>query len=307
MDEIVRGLTSKQKCLPTKLFFDEIGSELFLRITEQPEYYVARVESALLSQYASEMIRALQFPKRIASAVVEFGASSEDKATCLLDAENASFSTYVAIDISPTVLQAIEQRMKVTHPNVTVMTIRADFLELLSVSEFVSDLSVLGFFPGNTIANFPPADVVTLLAKIREAFRRTHLAFIIGIDLCRDPVRLTAAYNDAAGIQAAFHRNLLVNVNRLTSGDLNDRAFRHSAMWNEVEGRMEFDLVSRCDQVAYVAGYRIHFYEGEKIRTGISHKFHSEEFTELVSAAGWKTGNVWKDPESLFGIFLMFG
>jgi L-histidine N-alpha-methyltransferase len=306
VQEIVQGLTSDQKTLPSKLLYDAAGSALFQRITELPEYYVTRTERKVLGEHAADIIAAIPADAGHGRALVEFGASDETKAVTLLDVARGHFSAYVAIDISPSVLGPIRARMKVTHPRIHVETLVADFLQPLAMPGTLGGSQAVGFLPGSTIGQYAPTAVVGFLGNVRRALAgAARPAFVIGTDQCRDPKRVLPAYNDSAGVSKAFNLNMLSHINGLTDGNLDPSRFGHEAKWNPREERVEIYLKSEVAQTARIAGHSIHFAAGETVRTGMSYKYSRERFVAIAADAGWSSAGFWEDSEKLFGIHLL--
>jgi dimethylhistidine N-methyltransferase len=306
LDEILLGLTSEKKTLPSKLLYDATGSELFQRITELPEYYLTRTEKKLLWGRAPDIVASVPFEAGRERALVEFGASDENKAVSLLNVAESHFSAYLAIDISPSVLGPIRMRMQVSHPQIKVETLQADFLQPLAMPETLREMHMVGFLPGSTIGQFSPAAVVQFLENARHALTGAgRAAFVIGIDQCRDAERLLPAYDDSAGISRAFSLNILSHINRLAGCDLDLSSFGRKVLWNPREERVEMYLESRSAQSARIAGRSIRFAEGETIQTGISYKYGKERFLSIAATAGWDSAGFWQDSEKLFGIHLL--
>jgi dimethylhistidine N-methyltransferase len=304
--EILLGLTTDKKALPSKLLYDATGSELFQRITELPEYYLTRTEKALLGEHAADIVAAMPGEAPRGRALVEFGASDERKALSLLDVAGGHFRTYVAIDIDPSVLGPIRTRMQATHPHIQVETVVADFLQPWAMPATLGDAQAVGFLPGSTIGQYAPDAVVQFLENVRRALMGAgRAAFVIGTDQCRDPTRVLPAYNDSAGVSKAFNLNMLSHINQLTDGDLDPSRFGHEALWNPREERVEIYLESRVPQNARIAGRSIHFAAGETIQTGVSYKYRKERFASLAADAGWSSAGFWQDAEKLFGIHLL--
>ncbi len=308
VEEILIGLSAEQKSLPTKLLYDAVGSDLFDRITRLPEYYLTRTETALLDSNAADIVASIPGDGDRSASLIEFGASDESKAVKLFDVAADRFSIYVAINVEPTVLDAIRTRMKASHPSITVETVTADFLQALTLPDAPAATRAVGFFPGNTIGNFMPSMVVDFLAAVREALSGAHRpGFLIGSDLCRDFSRLLPAYDDAAGVNASFNLNILRHVNRLVEGTLKASGFRHKVVWNDDEGRVEMSLESLQAQTARVAGRSFRFAAGETIRTGTSYKYTRNGLLLLAAAAGWTSGGFWQDADGLYGLHLLLG
>jgi len=306
LNEILLGLGSEKKTLPSKLLYDETGSELFQRITQLPEYYLTRTEKQLLGARAADIVASVPFAARRGRALVEFGASDESKALTLLDAAESRFSAYLAIDISPSVLGPIRTRMQVSHPQIKVDTLLADFMQPLAIPGTFKEMHMVGFLPGSTIGQFSPASVVQFLENVRCALTgATRPAFVIGTDQCRDAGRVLSAYDDSAGISSAFNLNMLSHINRLTDCDLDPNSFGRKVLWNPREERVEMYLESRSAQSARIAGRSIRFAEGETVQIGMSYKYGKGRFLSIAAAAGWSSTGFWQDPEKLFAIHLL--
>ena len=298
--DILTGLIAEQKTLPTRLFYDEAGCDLFGRITELPEYYVTRAEMALLAAHADEIVSSAAE----GSVLVEYGASDEAKAAVLLRACGARLYGYVPIDIAGPALAALRERMRRSHPALVVEPMQADFTSPVRLPEGSQGRPRLGFFPGSTIGNFEPGMVVRFLRQVHADLSRDQcgepVRFIVGTDLRKDPGMLIPAYDDAAGVTAAFNRNILRHVNRIADARFDPDLFAHSARWNEQESRIEMHLVSRMPQSVQVAGQPIAFAAGESIHTESSYKHTPENFLKLARRAGWQADGYWTDPQARF-------
>lgn len=296
--EILEGLAAPQKTLPAKLFYDIEGCRLFGQITELGEYYLTRTENALLRSSAAQL--ASEMP--LCSVLVEYGASDEGKAAMLL--ETGRFSHYVPIDIAPAALGAIGRRLSAARPALRVLPVVADFMRPLDLPAEIAGHPVLGFFPGSTIGNLHPAEAVAFLGRARETLLggADAAAFVIGADLRKDPAIMVPAYDDAQGVTAAFNRNMLAHVNRIADADFTPEKFRHVALWNARESRIEMHLESVGEQVVTVAGVHVRFRAGETIHTENSYKHTKAALAALAAAAGWTAAGFRADPEGLFGI-----
>jgi L-histidine N-alpha-methyltransferase len=291
----LQGLLATPKTLPPKLFYDTEGVRLFEAITRLPEYYVTRTERALLERCGAD-IAALATP---GSALVEFGASDEAKACLLLDQAGGRFTTYVPIDVARDALRALKNRLATSHPSLNVTPICGDFLAPLVLPATQSPS--FGFFPGSTIGNLDPATAIAFLVNVRRALA-AGAWLIVGVDLRKDITRLLHAYDDAAGVTAAFNRNLLHRLNREAAADFNVEAFAHRARWNDAESRIEMHLESLRPQTVQIAGQAIDFALGETIHTENSYKHSVDAFQALAGEAGWSAEKLWTDDEKLFSI-----
>jgi L-histidine N-alpha-methyltransferase len=300
LEVALAGLTATPKTLPAMLFYDDEGCRLFYEITRLPEYYLTRTETTLLHSIAASVV-----PDGFRDGVlVEFGGSDETKARILLDRSGTPFNTYVSIDVAEPALDAMRARLAQTHPDLTVVPIVADFMQPLLLPPLGSPR--MGFFPGSTIGNLDPAAATAFLASARISLG-AHSWFLLGADLRKSPKILLPAYNDAAGVTAAFNLNLLQRLNREAGADFDLSAFRHEAVWNDGESRIEMHLISIRDQTVRLGGQHIAFKEAESVHTENSYKHTPEKLIEIARHAGWEAWKVWKDHAGLFGVILFRG
>jgi L-histidine Nalpha-methyltransferase len=298
-DAVLSGLARPRKEIPSKFFYDAEGSRLFERICELDEYYPTRTEITILRQSADRI--ATMLPPR--PLLLEFGSGASVKVRLLLDALEQP-AGYVPIDISGEHLLAAAEQLARDYPNVPILPVCADFTRRFRLPGALPEAVRVGFFPGSTIGNFHPRDA----ARILRGFA-TQLGsdgwLIIGVDL-KKPLRLLhAAYNDEAGITAAFNLNLLARANRELGGTFDVESFRHRAIYNPEAGRIEMYLTSLCAQTVRVAGRRFRFYRGESIHTENSHKYSVEEFQLIATAAGYQPATVLIDPNRLFSVHVL--
>jgi dimethylhistidine N-methyltransferase len=293
---VIDGLSRPQKTLPCRFFYDARGSELFEEITRLPEYYPTRTETAILQASAEQMIEGLPD----GGAMIEFGSGSSLKTEILLR-QLHRLSAYVMIDVSQTALLGAKERLARHFPALDVRPIVADFSFPVALPEDLRARAKIGFFPGSTIGNLTPSEAVRLLRVFRAALAPGG-SLIIGADLKKDARRLVLAYNDAAGVTAAFNLNLLARINRELGGDFDLAGFRHEAIYNPRHGRIEMHLVSRTQQNVTIGGQRFSFRAGETIHTENSYKYSIDQFRELARAADWLPQRVWTDEDSLFSV-----
>jgi dimethylhistidine N-methyltransferase len=292
------GLEAPRKTLPPKLFYDEEGCRLFGAITELPEYYPTRTELALLPGVA----RAVAARVPAGAAVVEYGASSEQKAELLLDALAAP-RAYVPIDVAERALAGVAMRLARSRPALPVFPIATDFLQPLTLPDAVGEAR-LGFFPGSTIGNLDPAEARRFLAQARATLG-PEARFLVGVDLRKSADVLVPAYDDAAGVTAAFNLNLLRRLNREAAATFALDGFAHRAVWNAAEGRIEMHLVSLREQTVRVADRPIRFARGETIHTENSYKPTPEAFAALAHDAGWRVEEAWTAPREQYSLQLL--
>lgn len=295
--DIVAGLSRTPKATPPIWFYDRRGSELFEAITDLPEYYPTRTETALLQAHGADFAEAIG-PGR---AVVEFGAGSARKTPHLLRA--IAPAAYVPIDISGDFLHASSAALAPAFPQLPVLPVVGDFSKDLALPAAISGMPRLGFFPGSTIGNMDPAAAVDLLRAMRRLLG-DKAQLLIGMDRIKDPARLIAAYDDAAGVTAAFNLNLLTRINRELEGDMPVDAFVHRAVWNDDQARIEMHLEATRALQFEVAGESFRMAPGETIHTESSHKYGKRDARLLLRAGGWQPCGEWSDAEGLFSLIL---
>jgi L-histidine Nalpha-methyltransferase len=302
-DAVLASLGRRGKSIPCRFLYDERGSALFDEICELPEYYLTRTETAILAECASEIA---DLAGRHAQ-LIEFGSGSARKVRLLLDAL-VEPGAYVAIDISREPLRRAAEEVAAEFPGVPVVAICADYLQPLRLPPLPArgEGRRLGFFPGSTIGNFTPDDAVDFLAGCRRVVGRDG-AMLIGVDLKKDPAVLDAAYNDRAGVTAAFNLNLLERINRELDADFDLDRFEHDAFYNAARGRIEIYIKSLADQIVTVAGRAIGFAAGERIHTEDSCKYTIGEFQRMAAHAGFRPSRHWTDPDELFSVHLLEG
>jgi dimethylhistidine N-methyltransferase len=301
--DVLRGLRRPHKRLPCKYFYDDAGSRLFDRICELPEYYPTRTELALLRDHAPAMAERLG----AGCLVVEYGSGSGNKTRLLLDALERP-AAYLPVDIAREHLLRSAQALATEYPGLAVRPVCADFARPFALPPGLPAAARrVVYFPGSTIGNFSPRVARRLLRGMARLVGPGG-AVLIGVDLIKDPRVLERAYDDAAGVTAAFNKNLLARINRELGGDFRPERFDHHALYNPTYGRIEMHLISRRRQTVRIAGERIHFAEGEAIRTECSYKYTVRGFQALAARAGLLARQVWTDPGRRFSVqFLTVG
>ena len=290
------GLAAKPKVLSAKYFYDAAGSALFEQITALPEYYPTRTELRILDGRGPDIAALL--PK--GAALVEFGSGSTAKLRRLLR-HLPDLSAYIPVDVSGAFLTEQAETLRADLPDLTVEPVVADFTRPFTLPDGVRDRTLAGFFPGSTIGNFEPGEAARLL----DVFGRIlgpGATLAIGVDLVKDRAVLEAAYDDAAGVTAAFNLNLLRRIQRDLEADIDVESFRHRAFFNAEASRIEMHLVSRRAQTLRVAGRGFAFEEGESIHTENSYKYTLDGFRALAARAGWSPVEAWTDSDGLFSV-----
>ncbi len=299
MEQLVRvGLNRCPRQLPAWFLYDEEGSRLFDRICEQPEYSLTRTEIALLESSAPEIAAAIG-----EGVIVEFGAGSAQKVGPLLEAVHPA--AYVALDISAEHLRKATTALQQRHPRVPMLGICCDHSTLSSLPEhpLLRQQRRIGFFPGSSLGNFEQDDAIRVLRQFKQLLNGGPL--LLGLDQPKSKVRLEAAYNDAAGISAAFARNLLHRLNADLGANFDPQAFSYQADWQAEQHRVQMALISRCDQVVRIAGERWRFHCDEPLITEYSLKYSPERAVALAQRAGWRWLRRWHDPEDDLSLHLL--
>ncbi|MGR2738928.1 L-histidine N(alpha)-methyltransferase [Billgrantia sp. Q4P2] len=294
-EELLTGLSATPKHTAPKFFYDRRGSELFDAICEQPEYYPTRTEEAILRAAAADIAEVVGRD----ATLIELGSGASRKVRLLLEALHPA--CYLGVDISRDFLLESTRRLAVDYPWLEVHAACADFSRPMAWPEGLSGERPVAFFPGSSIGNFTPEEAEGFLKGLATLLPGGG-GLLIGVDLIKDRAILDAAYNDAAGVTAAFNLNLLQRLRREFEAEVEPQGFRHSAFYNEADSRIEMHLVSLHDQAIRVAGERIAFDEGESLHTENSYKYSVAGFRELAGRAGFEPQAHWTDRDALFCI-----
>jgi dimethylhistidine N-methyltransferase len=291
--EVMAGLSRRDKSLPCRFFYDDVGSELFEEITRTQDYYPTRTETAILRDHAKELMQ-----DSARAVLVEFGSGSSTKTELLLAAAPA-LAAYVPIDVSQSALNGAERRLAERFPRLTVSSVVGNFASVVTLPAALAGHPRIGFFPGSTIGNFAPDEARALLRTMAQTLGG-QARLVVGYDLRKDTRRLLAAYNDAEGVTAEFNLNLLARINRELGGTFDLQFFRHEAIYEPVKGRIEMYLISERAQVVEILGTPVTFAAEERIHTENSYKYSPWDFDRLAVAAGWRLRRRFVDAESLF-------
>ncbi|RFU21444.1 L-histidine N(alpha)-methyltransferase [Geodermatophilus marinus] len=298
--DALAGLTATPKSLPPRWFYDARGSELFDEITRLPEYYPTRAERAVLEARAGE-VAVLSG----ADVLVELGSGTSEKTRLLLSALRAAgtLRRFVPCDVDPSVLRAAGEALTREYPGVEVRAVVGDFTRHLG--ELPREGRRLVAFLGSTIGNLEPGPRAAFLAELAGTLSPGD-SFLLGTDLVKDTGRLVRAYDDAAGVTAAFNRNVLAVLNRELHAGFDPATFDHVALWDPAEEWIEMRLRSRVAQVVRVADLDLDvpFAAGEEMRTEVSAKFRRERVEAELAAAGLRTLAWWTDPGGDFAVSL---
>jgi dimethylhistidine N-methyltransferase len=302
---VYEGLLSKPKWLPSWLFYDSAGSRLFDQITHVPEYYLTRTERGILSARAGEIVAKAAGDHAL--RLVELGAGSADKTRLLLNAaaERQDTVFYEPVDVSASALVEAQIRIEDEIPGVLVCPRVQDYTHDLELDSTLPSERRLVLYIGSSIGNFEPGESMLLLERVRAALEPGD-CMLLGVDLVKDEPVLLQAYDDAAGVTAAFNRNVLVRLNRELDADFDPASFAHRAIWNAEKSRMEMHLVSEKKQTVWLAGIdlRVSFEAGESIHTENSYKYRPGDAEAMLTKAGFAPEATWMDERGWFAVCL---
>lgn len=298
--DVAHGLRQTPKSLPPKWFYDEVGSDLFDQITRLPEYYPTRTEAAILRACAGAIAEATG-----ADTLVELGSGTSEKTRMLLDAlrDRGTLRRFIPFDVDAGILQSAGAAIEAEYPGVDVDAVCGDFEEHLP--EIPGGGKRLVVFLGSTIGNLTAAPRAEFLAALADVLQPGD-GLLLGTDLVKDTGRLLRAYDDSAGVTAAFNRNVLAVVNRELDADFDLDSYRHVARWNADAERIEMWLRADGDQSVRVGALElsIEFADGEEMLTEVSCKFRPDAVTSELAAAGLRQTRWWTDPAGDFGLSL---
>ncbi len=300
--DVWEGLSTMPKRLPSKLFYDEVGSQIFEQITELPEYYLTRTERAILENYAGEILE----QAGPALTLVELGAGTATK-TCILIEEllqKQARALFYPIDVSPSALEEAVRQMGQQFPTLRVNPVVADYTGGVPALSRITGRKLV-LYIGSSIGNFEPPEAIRILRRIRRTLRSGD-ALLLGADFAKSPKILVPAYDDAQGVTASFNKNVLARVNRELDADFDLDAFRHIATWSRRCSRMEIFLESLKEQSAFIPALDmdVSFTEGERIHTENSYKYTDAMIESILHESGFTLEQTWTDRKKWFGVHL---
>lgn len=302
-EDVRRALTARAKWLPCKYFYDPDGNALFDQISELPEYYLTRVETAILKRHAPSIIECCLSDLEL----IELGSGSSTKIRYLIESclTGQQELTYYAVDISPGGLENGTRQLLRDYPRLRVVGVVGEFEDGLRYMTREAGGPRLVVFLGSTIGNFTEDEIASFFTMLRRHLRPID-RFLLGVDLIKDPAVLEAAYDDAQGITARFNLNLLVRLNRELSANFDPAGFRHRAVWNPARSRIEMHLVSLRHQRVRIADLDldIEFRQDETIHTENCHKYSREHMQSLLTDHGFQVLGRFSDPQDQFCLFL---
>jgi dimethylhistidine N-methyltransferase len=295
--EIIDGLLQVPARIAPKYFYDARGSALFEEITRLPEYYPTRTEAAVMQAHGADILQGVG----AGGTVIEFGAGSCEKSRGLCRMLRPQ--RFVAVDISADFLHDAVARLRADMPGLEVLPLVADLNAAVELPAGLPREKRLLYYPGSSIGNFDPPQALALLQRFRHLID-VDGALLVGIDLVKDVAVLEAAYDDAAGVTAAFNLNVLDHVNRLIGSEFQPAGWRHVAFYNVAASRIEMHLEALADTLVRWPGGERRFAAGDRIHTENSYKYPLAGFRDLLTQAGYSRCDAWTDPRDWFAVVL---
>lgn len=295
--ELIADLSRTQAQISPKYFYNALGSKLFEAICQLDEYYLTRTEAAIFDQFLPEIAEVCGQHVTL----IDLGAGNCAKAARLFDA--LSPQQYVPIDISIEFLWQAVTKLQLEHPHIPMRPIGIDFTTGLTLPLQIRQDRRLFFYPGSSLGNFTPLQAVKFLKRIRKLCQNTkdcEDAILIGIDLVKDSRTLEAAYDDPLGVTAAFNLNALRHVNQILNSDFDVASWRHRAIFNQEQSRIEMHLEARHGLTVHWIGGSRAFRQGERIHTENSYKYTPDGFIEILAQAGFADASCWSNPSRAF-------
>src|SRR6185312_3755294 len=303
-EDVRRGLTAPAKHLFPKYLYDELGSQLFEAICLLPEYYLTRAENQILAQHAEDIIRSIEMP----NTLIEMGSGSASKTRLVIETllREQSDLLFVPVDISASALERSSRVLLQSYPELRIEAYAAEYFDGLAELAKRKRGRTLALFLGSNISNFEPSEAKAFLRSMRIVLAQGD-ALLLGADLRKERSILEAAYNDSLGVTAAFSRNLLVRINGALDADFDLTAFRHRAIFNETDSRIEIYVESLRPQTVTIRKLqlRIDFDEGERIHTENSYKYDLESIKRLALETGFECSRTWFDDQRRFSSNLL--
>jgi dimethylhistidine N-methyltransferase len=299
LEALLDGLSRPQKAIPCQYLYDRRGMRYFEQICRLPEYYPYRTEIRILQSHAPEIAELIG-----ADAVLyELGSGSQAKTPILLDKLDSPYA-YVPIDVCRDALISSSTEIAAGYPDLRVEAICGDYAKPSMLPDIESTGRPVAFFPSSTIGNLTHREAIALLKQWRARLGSGGL-MIVGVDLKKDTGLIELAYNDSQGVTAAFILNVLAHANREANADFDCEAFRYEGRWDEDDGCVRMNLISRRDQEVHIAGRDFYFARDEELHVEDSHKYAPEEFAEIAAGGGFSVAQVFTDPRKLFSVNIL--
>lgn len=299
--ELTASLLRPAASLSPKFFYDALGSKLFEAITLVDEYYPTRTEAAIFQAHSAQIAQAVVDSGIGNACLIDLGAGNCAKAVTLIP--HLKPSQYVPVDISVDFLREAASQVQAGFPALNIVGVGMDFSSTLALPDAVQRHNRVFFYPGSSLGNFSPPDALRFLQQIADPQQGNASGLLLGIDLVKDAAVLQAAYDDAPGVTAAFNKNVLLNVNKQLGTDFDLRQWRHVALFNVQESRIEMHLEAVTNTTVRWASHERSFAAGERIHSENSYKYTLDGMTALLKQAGFSQVQHWTDAQGWFGVF----
>ncbi len=295
------GLLARAAHIAPKHFYNLLGSKLFEAITLLDEYYPTRTEAAIFEAHRSDITQTISDSGIQNACLIDLGAGNCAKSAAFI--AHLKPAQFVPVDISIEFLRDAASQVQASFPGLNIVGVGMDFSSTLSLPEAVQKNDRVFFYPGSSLGNFSPPDALRFLQQIASSEQGNAKGLLLGIDLVKDAMVLEAAYDDAPGVTAAFNKNVLLNINEQLGTDFDLRQWRHVALFNAIESRIEMHLEATEDTTVRWPGHERAFASGERIHTENSYKYTLAGMTALLRQAGFSQVQHWTDSQSWFGVF----
>jgi dimethylhistidine N-methyltransferase len=299
--ELTASLLAPAASIAPKYFYNALGSKLFEAITLLDEYYPTRTEAAIFEHHSTHIAHAVASAGIHNACLIDLGAGNCAKAAALIP--HLKPKQYVPVDISVDFLRDAASQVQASFPTLDIVGVGMDFSSALSLPDVVQTHDRVFFYPGSSLGNFSPAEALHFLQQISDRAQGSASGLLLGIDLVKDAAVLEAAYDDAAGVTAAFNKNVLLNINEQLGADFDLRQWQHVALFNSKESRIEMHLQATTDNTVHWTGHQRHFKAGERIHTENSYKYTLDSMSALLKQAGFGHVQHWADTQGWFGVF----
>ena len=299
--ELTASLLATPASIAPKYFYNVLGSKLFEAITLLDEYYPTRTEAAIFKAHNADIAKAIAQTGIQHACLIDLGAGNCAKSAALIPHLNPH--QYVPVDISADFLREAAGNLQASFPLLDIVGVGMDFSSTLALPDAVQKDNRVFFYPGSSLGNFSPDEALRFLQQISNPAQGNASGLLLGIDLVKDPAVLEAAYDDAPGVTAAFNKNVLLNINAQLGADFDLRQWRHVALFNAQESRIEMHLEALANTTVRWPAHARSFKAGERIHTENSYKYTLDAMAALLKQAGFSQVQNWVDSQSWFGVF----
>ena len=299
--ELTKSLLASSASISPKYFYNKLGSKLFEAITLLDEYYPTRTEAGIFESNYGNIAQVIQQAGISNACLIDLGAGNCAKSAALIP--HLKPQQYVPVDISVDFLREAAGNLQASFPLLDIVAVGLDFSSTLVLPTKVQDENRVFFYPGSSLGNFTPTEAQRFLQQISNPAQGNASGLLLGIDLVKDIAVLQGAYDDAPGVTAAFNKNMLLNLNGEFGTNFDLRQWRHMAVFNKQESRIEMHLEATANTTVRWPGHERSFAVGDRIHTENSYKYTLSSMTALLKKAGFSQVQHWTDSQDWFGVF----